>query len=219
MPDHIFYIGAGVVFVIGLIVYAVLKYEKDRRQGLKDFALGAGFTYSREYSPEGEFEGFGIFHKGHARKSSNSLSGSRGGVYYNIFDYRYRVGGGNSSHTYNQTIASARLSRANLPAFTLAPKTFFHRIGEKFGMQDINFEHYPEFSNFYLLRGEDEAAIRETFKTYILDYFQNRKPKVTVEARDNRLLYYKLGKRAKPANLTVFFDEFRQIVALFDRGG
>lgn len=217
MPEEVIYIIAGAVFVIGLIIYAVLKYEKTRRQGLQDFALKAGFSFTRDFEPDEELRDFNIFRKGHARKARNLVSGSRGGVAYRIFDYRYRVGGGNNSHTYHQTVAFARLKQAALPGFYLTPEHLFHRLGEKLGMQDIDFEHFPEFSGLYLLRGEDEAAIRQVFKPYILDYFRNRKLKATIEARDNRLIYYKRGKRVKPADMAANFDQFRQLVALFDR--
>jgi hypothetical protein len=217
MPEEVIYIIAGVVVVIGLIMYAVIKYEKKRQEGLQDFALKAGFSFDRKFEPGEELRDFSIFNKGYARKAKNLVSGSRGGVAYRIFDYRYRVGGGNNSRTYHQTVAFARLKQATLPGFTLAPENLFHRLGKKLGMKDIDFEHFPEFSRLYLLRGEDEAAIRQVFKPYILDYFQNQKLKATIEARDNRLIFYKRGKRVKPPDMAAHFDQFRQLTALFDR--
>lgn len=79
------------------------------------------------------------------------------------FDYQYTVSTNNSSTTYRQTVY-ARYSKAlALPHFMMVPEKWYHRIGVMMGMQDINFESYPEFSRNYLLRGADEDYIRHHF--------------------------------------------------------
>ncbi len=45
----------------------------------------------------------------------------------------------------------------------MVPEKWYHRIGTYFGMQDIDFIEYPEFSQNYLLRGADEDYIRYHF--------------------------------------------------------
>jgi len=80
-----------------------------------------------------------------------------------VFDYSYTVSSNNSSRTYRQTVY-ARYSKAlALPHFLMIPEQWYHRIGTALGMQDIDFEAYPKFSENYLLQGKDEDYIRHHF--------------------------------------------------------
>jgi hypothetical protein len=214
---EIIYLIAGIALIGGLIVYLVFKYEKNRREALRQFAMSAGFSYEKNFKPGPEFEGFKLFNRGHHRKAANLMSCTRGGVSYKIFDYRYTTGGGQHSHTYRQTVAFALLKQTNLPQFMLGPENFFHKIGEKFGFRDIDFDQFPGFSDHYLLRGENEEAIRELFKPRLLEYFQDKKLKTTLEGRGNGLILFKTAKRFKPGELNAFFNQCREIVTLFDR--
>ena len=217
IEKEIIYLIVGIAFIAATIILLVVRYERARREAIRELALSIGFSYEKDFKAGPELQGFKVFNKGHSRKASNLVSGKRGHVAYKIFDYRYTVGGGKNSHTYRQTVAFAQLAYSSLPHFLLGPENFFHKIGEKFGFQDIDFEHYPEFSNHYLLRGQPEEEIRKIFKPHILEYFQTRKLKTTIEGKGNGLILYKLGKRVKPAEMNGFFDQFREIVAFFDR--
>lgn len=216
IETHLIYIIAGAVLITGTIIYMVIRYEKARRAGLREFALRAGFSYEKDFTPGPEFQGLKLFNRGHSRKASNLAAGVRGGVSYKIFDYRFTVGGGKNSHTYRQTVAFALIERANLPHFVLAPENFFHKIGEKFGFQDIDFGRFPGFSDHYLLRGEDEAAVRELFQPRLLEYFQGKKLKTTIEGVGKSLILFKSGKRIKPGELDIFFNRFREMIVFFN---
>lgn len=53
--------------------------------------------------------------------------------------------------------------------------------------KDIDFEKYPDFSAFYLLRGIDETAVRKFFTKEVIQFFEHEKDYL-VEAVDNVLL-------------------------------
>jgi hypothetical protein len=55
------------------------------------------------------------------------------------------------------------LSGRVLPTFTLTPGGFWQQVGAKLGLQDIDFDADPSFSQAYWLRGRDEPAIRALF--------------------------------------------------------
>jgi hypothetical protein len=216
MPEpYIIYILAGVLVTVLVILFLSRRYEKARREELRQLARRLEFSYEMEFTPDQGLQKLKLFNKGHSRKATNLLSGERHGVPYQIFDYRYTVGGGRNSHTFRQTVASAFLFQANLPHFILAPENFFHKIGEKFGFQDIDFSHFPGFSEHYLLRGENVEAIRQLFNTSILEYFQGKKFKATLEGDGNSLIFYKSRKRIKPEDMEMFYHQFREIVPFF----
>jgi hypothetical protein len=80
-----------------------------------------------------------------------------------MFDYIYTISTGKSSVTYRQTVYFRYSKLLALPHFVMVPEKWYHRVGTYFGMQDIDFIEYPEFSQNYLLRGADEDYIRYHF--------------------------------------------------------
>ena len=80
-----------------------------------------------------------------------------------LFDYAYTISTGKSSSTFNQTVYFRYSKMLALPHFMMVPEKWWHRVGTYFGMQDIDFIEYPEFSHNYLLRGTDEEYIRYHF--------------------------------------------------------
>lgn len=80
-----------------------------------------------------------------------------------LFDYSYTISNGKTSVTYRQTVYFRYSKALALPEFVMVPEKWYHRIGTYFGMQDIDFVEYPEFSQNYLLRGADEPYIRHHF--------------------------------------------------------
>ncbi len=215
MPEEVIYIIAAFVLIGGGVLSMVLKYEKNRREAIQEFAVSIGASYEKKFNPGPELQDFKLFERGHSRRASNLLSGSRRGIAYKIFDYRFTRGGGQGSHIIRQTVIFAQLTRTDLPRFILAPEKFFHKIGRRMGLRDINFEQDHGFSDSYLLKGEDETAVRELFTPRLLEYFQSKKLKTTLEGRGNGLILYKASKRAKPEELDALYNEFREIVNFF----
>lgn len=80
-----------------------------------------------------------------------------------MFDYTYTISNGKASRTFRQTVYFRYSKTLALPEFVMVPETWYHRIGTYFGMQDIDFIEYPEFSQNYLLQGKDEDYIRYHF--------------------------------------------------------
>jgi hypothetical protein len=75
----------------------------------------------------------------------------------------------------------------------MQPENFFHKIGQKFGLQDIDFEEYPTFSNQYLLRGQDESLIRSTMSKDMLHFFTLEKY-WSLEGMNYYFIFYKRNK-------------------------
>lgn len=192
------FIPAFIGLVIWLVIWSI-RQEKKRRETLRVFAEGNGFEFL-EKAADPQALGLpmiGLFKAGHSRHTSNILSGAFEGSAVRVFDYRYTTGSGKNSSTHHQTVVAVETGGALLPSFTLARENFFHKIGQAFGYQDIDFDDFPEFSKKYLLRGEDEEAIRDLFDVRIIDAYENGLA-CNVELRDGWLFVYQAGRRMKP---------------------
>jgi hypothetical protein len=188
-------IGSLIVFTI---VWAI-KQERKRKEAMRVFAESNGFSFVETADGPGEvgLPEIELFGRGHSKRMTNIMAGEVGGSQVRVLDYRYTTGSGKNSSTSNQTIVAITTGDAGLPDFTLAREHFFHKIGQVFGYQDIDFDRFPEFSKKYLLRGANEGAIRAVFTRRLIDAYIN-KLDCNVEARDGWLFVHQQGKRIKP---------------------
>ena len=204
-----------VAVVVGIIILVVIM-EKKRRQALEILAGQLGFNFSRKDNQNliGQLSLFDLFSKGHSRRINNIMEGEIEDNYIIIFDYRYTIGGGKNSHTYNQSVILFLSDRLNLPKFALRPENIFHKIGKVFGYKDINFDHRPEFSKKYLLRAEAEQLVREMFNEDVIRYFESNL-NLCLEGGGNQLIFYRSSKRVKPERISTFLDEGFKVYQLF----
>ena len=184
------YLIAGLIIVAigGVVLVAVIaerKAEKKRTEQLSQLAAEMGFSF--EASGDALLaEGLGrlpLFNRGHSRKTKNVLRKLVRGTEVILLDHQYTIGHGKNQHTHKQTLVVFHPSDGDaFPDFEMRPESFFHRIGALFGYQDINFESHSRFSKSYLLRGNDESAIRATFTPAVLEFFELQPEKWSVEA-------------------------------------
>jgi hypothetical protein len=131
-----------------------------------------------------------------------------------VFDYAYTTDDGERSTTTHQTIARIQAPLLKLPSFLLFPETIFSKIKVLFGGADVNFPDSPRFSDKYILRGQDEAALRAIFSPALrqaleaLDY-------LTIEGADDALFVFRAGRCIKPDELVARIEENKRILALF----
>ena len=208
----------GVLAIGGGIMFAAHKFEQARREKLKAVAGEMGLEFHPHGDPTvqkavGQLR---LFNKGHSRKTQNMLCGRTDDIELAIFGYRYRTGGGKNQQTHKQTVISFRSPHLTLPAFELRPEHLFHKIGQAFGFKDIDIKSHPVFSKRYLLRGQDEAAIRDFFSPDILEFFEAQNG-VSVEAANDRLIFYRSGQRIKPDKVRSFMEEGFRVYELLKR--
>lgn len=208
------------IMVVGL-VYNVWA-NKKRREALQQTALETGFNFMAEdkvYSSELQNMGsFELFSKGHSRKAYNFLRGQRRDAQVTVFDYKYTTGGGKNSHTYNQTAVLFNLEQAELTPFNLRPRGLFDKVAAKFGQTEIDFSIAAEFTKKYLVKGNDESAIRQMFNPSVIAFFE-KQIGLTVEANEKQLLVYRQSKRVKPEEMKAFVENATQLLALVRKPG
>ncbi len=107
---------------------------------------------------------FKLFKIGHRKKIMPVIIREEDDLSFTcLMDYIYTVSSNNSRHIYHQTVYFKYSKALALPHFLMIPEKWYHRLGVRFGMQDIDFVSYPDFSQNYLLQGEDEDYIRHYF--------------------------------------------------------
>src|ERR1043166_1505070 len=194
-------------FVVIIVLVVVLlsyqnKKEKQRTKALEVTAAQLGWSFSA-IAPMNMIAGlerFALFNQGHGKKIKNFMYGQASGVKAAVFDYIYTVGGGKNSHTYFQSVVYLEPANLNLPSFSLRPENFFHKMLSAFGYQDIDFGQRPEFSKHYLLRGEDENSIRQTFNDRVLTFYESY-PGTCTDAGANQIFVFRSEHRVEPQQI------------------
>ena len=208
----------GSLVLITVIVLLIKHFEKKRREALEAVAIAMGLVFSAKPDENllpslGQFP---LFSMGHSKKIKNLMQGTVKRMKILLFDYKYTTGGGKNSHTHQQTVMLVQSDVIQLPSFSLKPEHVFHKIGKKFGYQDINWESHPAFSDKYLLRAADVEACRSVFTEKVLEYYEQR-PGLSTEASGDKLLFFRTSKKVKPEVYPDFLKDGLHIFALFSK--
>ncbi|NEQ29775.1 MAG: hypothetical protein F6K04_02040 [Leptolyngbya sp. SIO4C5] len=199
------------VGLIGLSLY--LAYR--RRRAIEAIApqLGLQFIGKGNQLVPSVVWSFNLFSKGRSRQVFNVLKGQANGADIFLFDYSYRIGSGKHSSTQYHTVALLCAESLDLPAFLLTPENLFHKIGNLFGYHDIDFDDYPLFSERYLLRGSDEARIRQIFDYRVIPFYEKRR-RICSEGLGNALIYYRTEGRLNPDRWPELLSSAQEVVGL-----
>jgi hypothetical protein len=158
---------------------------------------------------------FPLFKHGGARRVRDVMRARRVNGEDLVFEFRYTVSSGKSSHTVEQTVAAFTRHGARLPSFHLYPENVFSKLGALLGGQDIDFDSNETFSKSYVLKGEDPNAVRAFFERQAVGYFADR-PGWTVEGAGECLIVFRASRREKPDQLREWLDEVRGAARVFD---
>lgn len=152
-----------------------VKLLEKRKEGMQklSYDIDLDFIGDEEWGMLNRLEGFKLFKKGGRKKIFNLMQ--RKGPFLDeqisLFDYRYIISTGKTTKKFYTTVFFLQSKSLGLPEFMMKPENFFHKVGSFFGMQDIDFEEHPDFSDKYLLKGEDEELIRHAYNEEILKFF------------------------------------------------
>ena len=211
------FIGLIVGLFVFLIIYARRK-EKERTQQLQLAAgqLGWGFMPEAALNMIPTFERFALFNQGHGKEIKNMMYGEASGIKAAVFDYTYVTGSGKNRQTHFQSVVYLEPANLAIPYFSLRPEGFLHKIFTAFGYQDIDFGQRPEFSRQYILRGQDEPAIRQTFNDRLLTFYESY-PGTSTDGGGNQLLVYRGGYRFQPQEIQSYVGLGLSVLNLLPR--
>ena len=221
MKDELIFTIIGIVFPIFFVGLLILIFWRKGKKRTEQFALISA-ELKLNFFPKGStslferLKPFYLFSKGRSRKIKNLMEGEANKVELAIFDYQYTTHGGQHPQTHRQSLLFIRSPKLNLPDFSLRPENVFHKIGSAFGDKDIDFETHPIFSKSYLLRGDNEAAIRGLFNNELLNFIQSQQ-KISIEGSGDQLIFYRNKNRVKPEEVESFMEEGFQVFGQFLR--
>jgi len=207
-PAFLIFVFLFVALVSGIALY----FQKRRSDKIEVAARALGFIFRRKATKEDQalIIGSHLADTGHARTVRNVLQPSGPAeLAMFLFDYSYTIG----KQTSEQTIVRMQSPLLRLPPFSISPKTIFSKIGNVFGYSEINFSEAPEFSTKYLLRGRDEAAIRQLFNSSIIQFFEQER-NLTVEAAGDLMFLYHSKRPVKPEEMGTFVETGKRALAL-----
>ena len=205
-----------IVLVLGAILLGSYLYEKQRTEMLKGVSKQIGLPFYPKGNPSliDELSQFHLFSQGNSKEITNLFHGQAQQAEVAMFGYHYRIGIGKNSQTHSQTVIYFRSSSLNLPRFALRPEKLFHKIGQVFGYQDVDFDSHPMFSQYYLLRADDVERVRCVFSDHVLAYFEQKRG-VGTEGGGDQLIFYRSEKRIHPYQMRFFLEEGFRVLELF----
>jgi hypothetical protein len=202
----------GIAAIFALFIY----FDRKRTKALEARARLLGFTFRRKATAEDQqlTAGSALTNIGRSRHLRNVIElpqsdGSR----MTLFDFSYVIGSGKRNRNYQQTVTRVQSPMLNLPAFEMRPESVFLKIAATLGMKDIDFESAPNFSRIYLLRGQDEAAIRQVFTPELLRYCEANRG-LWISGAGDLLWFHRENRRVKPEELETFVSRARETLQL-----
>lgn len=204
--------------IIGGLIWAA-HVERKRKESLQQLAQELGMSFADVLSDhdQGVLIGFALGQRGHSRKHFNAMTADSGELRMVVFDYAYTIGGGKNKQRHTQSVVLLTCPSLYLPAFSLAPETFLDRMAEMLGYKDIDFDDDEEFSRRYLLKGPDEAAIRDYFTRERRQAFL-KWPKLTIEAAGHSFIFYEARKRRPPEEAKQLMEQGFAVYSMLEQG-
>jgi len=207
-----------IFLLLGLLIVAAggaaIYLDWKRSNTLGDLAASMGLAFSK-YGPDPSVlvgTGLEIFGMGRSRSASNLVEIALPSGQLQVFDYKFKTGGGKSSHTHTFTLALFACTRCDIPHFDLKPETVMYKLGELIGFKDIDLPAFPVFSDKYRLTGPDEAAVRMFFNPDRAAWFERNQGLHVQGAPGYGLLFKRPGRLPVDAWQT-FIEEAKTFAA------
>jgi hypothetical protein len=181
--------------VAAIVIIAAIQAAKRRQawQALAD-RLGCSFSADDPFDIPSSYPQ-SLFNKGRAQKAYNVLSGQIKGAELSCFEYRYTEGSGKNRHTHHFTCLMLMAPIPFQPLF-IRPESFFDRIGEFFGLDDIDFES-DEFSRRFFVTCPDKKFAYDIIHSRTMELLLEC-GNISVEAQGNSILFFYSGSLRVP---------------------
>jgi hypothetical protein len=225
-----------VVVILMAIIWVVHRiWEKKRSTTLQEFSNKLNLEFTKEGSHETitDYQEFPLLNRGHDKKLINKLSNPHDRNEPIIFGYKYTLSSGSNSNTFSQTVAWCP-NRKSLPSFMIKPETMLSKISNLLRLDAIKikdnsvftrryelkgdyikFKDRPGFSKHYQLMGDDSSSeISMLFSSFITDYFEKHQG-ISIESCPSGMLVYFDNRRIKSEEISVFFNQVKNINSLF----
>ncbi len=139
-------------------------------------------------------------------------------VSWEIADVTFNEGAAFTAETFNTTLMVIKLNK-KIPIFTMEKEGVFEKIFDRVmaftGYKDIDFEMYPDFSDKFLIMGNQESEIRSFFTDEIIRFFENHQI-YHLESNGEALVIFDKIKLARTDETVAFIDYGKELATLLD---
>ncbi len=161
----------------------------EREKELTDFATKHEWTYAKDSLDTKKWQRFPSFLGKRVSREYNVLTKELLGTKCTIADVEIHEEGIRAKDI-AMTAMHINLRLGIIPQFTLEKESLFDTLSSKVVLTDIDFEKFPEFSDYYLLKGEDKEAITAYFNEPLIRYLEANRG-YHIESNKKGLLIYK----------------------------
>jgi hypothetical protein len=144
--------------LVGFLAYRSYQQSKKRTEALMTWATQNGWQFAVEDDSWCQRWNGAPFHEGDHRRARNVIIGQANGRPFAAFDYSYQTHssngqGGSSTTTHHYFVFSLAMPTA-LPMLQVTPESMFSRLGNAFGLTDIELES-EDFNRAYRVSSND----------------------------------------------------------------
>ncbi len=178
------------ICIVGAIIWGLYAGKKRREaMGLLANQLGLQFTAERNYRIAERYAFLDKLRQGSNRYAYNIIDGDFQGHAIAAFDYHYETHstdskGRQQTHHHHFSFFILPLERP-FPELTIAKESFFSKIAQAVGFDDIDFESH-EFSKKFAVRSKDKKFAYDFCNAQMIDYLLGH-PNINVEVDQNSL--------------------------------
>jgi Protein of unknown function (DUF3137) len=153
-----------VVLLVGVAIAIGAQYVRYRAKVARTNAVAAigrniGFTFSAADIDRIVSMPFVLFSRGKDRRVELVISGTHDGVPMRLFDYWYydetSDGRGNRTRQYHRFTCALATIPAACPRLQIGHENFLTRLGDHFGLRDVELE-YDEFNRQFRVKCDDQ---------------------------------------------------------------
>lgn len=201
-----------VLAVIAAIAVAGHLAALRRRKELAALAAARGWSFDagEDSGMSGRCAGFDCLLRGDRRYAFNVMRGDAGGRGLLAFDYHYQTYTRDSKgrrHTHHHRFSAVvRDSGLPLQPLVLRGETFFDKVGEFLGFDDIDFES-TEFNRRFHVKSPDRRFAYDVLSQETMEFLLGQ-PTFTLEIAGSKLMARRDGTFAP--------DEFDQALKVVD---
>ena len=172
---------------IKMKVRQIEKLLTTRQTLMLGLAAKRNWNYMLKQDSEESWDFYSITMRKKIVSIENTLIDSANGVTYLCADITTQEGA-RTTEEFQYVTAIKIHGLPNFPKFFMMPETIIDRLTDLISSDDIDFDSHPKFSNQYILKGEDEGAIRHFFAPALLCFFESHPPYFLISNGEDLLI-------------------------------
>jgi len=187
----------------------------SRQINLENFCNSYGYPFDfRTMTNVSKYPNFDFFKNLQGIHEQNTIRLSHAGIDYDVVDFSFSKTDARNKQILELTRLYIPSLGTPIPDFTLEQENYADSISIDSDLLDINFEEFPNFSYYYLLKSRDESAVRKFFSKKVIQFFENNKGYRLESSQGSLIVYKKLGllNTAEIALMIMMIDDFIDLI-------